>query len=60
MHFLSRGDFKPSNESVQTENVKEANELYRRPDKQYERDSSMTKEVHDTISMLLVFLNFKK
>ena len=42
-HFLSRGDFKPS--------------AYRRPAKQYEIDSSMTNEVHDTNLIFLVFLN---
>ena len=34
-----------------------ANELCRRPANQYESDSSMTNEVHDTNLMLLVFLN---
>ena len=34
--------------------------LYRRPAKQYERDSSMTDEVHDTNLILPVFLNLKK
>ena len=41
-------------------NVKYANGLYRRPAKQYESDSSMTNEVHDTNLNILVFLNLKK
>ena len=41
-------------------NVIYANKLYRRPANQYESDSSMTNEVHDTNSMLLVFLDLKK
>ena len=41
-------------------NVKLANGLYHRPAKQYESDSSMTKEVIDTNLILLVFLYLKK
>ena len=37
-----------------------ANKLYRRPGNQYESDSLMTNEVHDTSLMLLVFLGLKK
>ena len=39
-------------------NVINANKLYRRPANQYESDSLMTNEVHDTNLMLLVFLDF--
>ena len=41
-------------------NVIYANKLYRRPSNQYESDSSMTKNVHDTNLILLVFLDLKK
>ena len=49
--LLSRGDFKLSNKRVQTD---------RRPTKQYESDSLMAKEVHDTNLILLEFLDIKK
>ena len=35
-HFLSRGDFKPSNERVQTDERQISKRAYRRPAKQYE------------------------
>ena len=41
-------------------NVIYAPKLYRRRANQYESDSSMTNEVHDTNLMLLVFLDLKK
>ena len=41
-------------------NVIYANKLYRRPANQYESDSSMANEVHDTNLMLLAFLDLKK
>ena len=41
-------------------NVIYGNELHHRPANQYESDSSMTYEVHDTNLMLLVFLDLKK
>ena len=41
-------------------NVKYANGLYRRPAKQYESDSSITKDVYDKNGILLVFLDLKK
>ena len=62
-HVLSRGDFKPSNERVQTDKrqiSKRAVHVYLRSAKQYESDSSMTDEAHDTNLKLLVFLNLKK
>ena len=59
-HFLSREDFKSSNERVQTDKRQISNGLYRGPAKQYENYSSMTNEVHDTNLIVLVFLNFKK
>ena len=54
--FISRGDFKASNERVQTDK-RQINKHYCRPAKQYESDSSMTNAVHDTNLILLVFLN---
>ena len=41
-------------------NVEYANKLYHRPANQYESDSSMTNEVHDTNLMFLVVLDLKK
>ena len=41
-------------------NVTYANKLYRRPANQYQSDFSIANEVHDTNSMLLVFLDLKK
>ena len=55
-HFLSRGDFKSSNEKVHKINVKYANKLYRRPAIQYESDSSMKNKVQDINFMLLVYM----
>ena len=41
-------------------NVIYANMLYRRPENQYESDSSMTNKVHDTNLMLLAFPDLKR
>ena len=41
-------------------NVINANKLYLRPANQYESDSSITNEVHDTNLMLIVILDLKK
>ena len=50
----------PSNERVHKDKRQISKMLYRRLAKQYENDSSMTNEVHDTNLILLVFLNLKK
>ena len=41
-------------------NVKQANGLYRRPAKQYESNSSMTKDAYDTNLIHLVYLDLRK
>ena len=41
-------------------NVIYANKLHRSPANQYESDSLMTKQVHDTNLMFLAFLDLKK
>ena len=41
-------------------NVIYANKLYRGPVNQYESDSTMTNNVHDTNLILLMFLDLKK
>ena len=59
-HFLSRGDSKPLDEGVQTNKRQISKRLYLRPAKQYESDSTMNNDVHDTNLILLVFFNLKK
>ena len=59
-HFLSRGDFKPSNERVQIDECQISKLPVSQTCQQYESDSSITKEVHGTNLILLVFLDLKK